>query len=77
MEHTMGKYELRVLGHLDEGWSEWFAPMIIRHEADGTTRLVGDIPDQAALYGLIRKANDLGLALISLGPLAHVGSAEC
>jgi hypothetical protein len=68
-EQTMGEYELRVVGHLDERWSEWFAPLTIRHDADGTTRLVGPVPDQAALYGLIRKASDLGLALVSVSPL--------
>jgi hypothetical protein len=72
----MGTYELRVLGHLDERWAEWFAPMIIAHEADGTTRLVGPVLDQAALYGLIRKAGDLGLALVSVRPLPASGG-EC
>jgi hypothetical protein len=66
----MGEYELRVIGHLDAHWSEWFAPLVIRHNHDGTTCLVGPVADQAALYGLIRKASDLGLGLVSVRPLA-------
>lgn len=72
----MGEYELRIVGHLDQRWADWFAPLVIRHDADGTTRLVGPVPDQAALYGLIRKAGDLGLALLSVGPLAPAARQE-
>ena len=72
----MGEYELRVAGHLDKGWSDWFAPLVIRHEPDGTTRLVGPVPDQAALYGLLRKANDLGLALVSVRPLPRTAQGR-
>lgn len=65
---SLGVYEIRVVGHLDPRWAEWFAPMSISHHADGTTGMVGPVLDQAALYGLIRKASDLGLALVSVCP---------
>jgi hypothetical protein len=40
--------------------------MVIRHEPDGTTTLIGSVPDQAALYGLIIKLRDMGLTLLAI-----------
>jgi len=56
-------YQIRVQGHLDQSWSAWFDNLTILHDADGSTTLVGPVADQAALYGLINKARDLGLTL--------------
>ena len=53
-------------GILDEQWTDWFDGMTIEREADGTSRLVGSLADQAALHGLLRKVRDLGLPLISV-----------
>jgi hypothetical protein len=57
---------LRIAGHLDQSWSAWFEGMAITHEPDGTTRIAGPLVDQAALYGLLGKARDLGLTLLSV-----------
>jgi hypothetical protein len=57
---------IRVHGHLDPRWSAWFDGMTIAHEPNGTTCITGAVADQAALYGLLGKARDLGLALISV-----------
>ncbi len=59
-------YQIRVQDHLDPAWSTWFEGMAIRHHADSTTTLEGPVIDQAALYGLIGKARDLGLTLLSV-----------
>jgi hypothetical protein len=64
-------YQIRVKGHLDLDWSPWFDGLTITHDVDGGSTIAGFIPDQAALYGLIAKARNLGLTLISvtrLGP---------
>ena len=68
-------YRMRVDGHLDQRWSDWFGGLTIAHDADGSTSLVGAIRDQAALYGLIDKARDLGLTLLTVERLAP-GVAE-
>jgi hypothetical protein len=60
------RYQLRVDGHLDEHWSAWFGDLTLVHERDGTTSLSGDVPDQAALHGLLTKVRDLGVTLISV-----------
>ena len=60
------RYFIRVKGHLDTFWQEWFDNLSITHDGDGTTLLSGSIKDQAALYGLLCKMRDLGLTLLSL-----------
>ena len=59
-----GRYEIRLKGHLDDRWADWFTGMTITREANGETRLTGPVADQAALHGLLRKVRDLGLPLV-------------
>jgi hypothetical protein len=59
-------YEIRVKGHLDTLWLDWFESLILTHEADGTSTLAGPLADQAALYGLLNRVRDLGLTLLSV-----------
>jgi hypothetical protein len=61
-------YEIRLKGHLDSQWTDWFEGLTITLEEDGTTLLSGPVADQAALHGLLRKMRDLGLPLISVCP---------
>lgn len=58
--------QIRVKGHLDPEWSTWFDGMTISHEHEGVSLLAGTVADQAALYGLISRARDLGLTLVSI-----------
>lgn len=59
-------YEIRLKGHLDESWADWFDDMTFVHDDDGTTILRGAIIDQAALHGLLKKIRDLGMPLLSV-----------
>ncbi len=59
-------YELRVEGHLDEQWRNWFDGMTITQDENGETLIYGPVIDQAALYGLLKKIRDLGMLLISV-----------
>lgn len=59
-------YEIRIKGHLDLGWSEWFEGLQLTHLEDNLTQLSGELPDQAALHGLLEKIRDLNLTLISV-----------
>jgi hypothetical protein len=66
-----GRYEIRLKGHLDPQWSDWFEGLTITLEDNGDTCLTGPIADQAALHGLLKKVRDLGLTLHAvnlLGP---------
>ena len=59
-------YEIKVEGHLDELWCEWFDGLRLMQEGDGTSTLVGPVADQAALHGLLERVRDLGLSLLSV-----------
>ena len=59
-------YEIKLKGHLNESWADWFEGLAFTHEKDGTTKLTGEIIDQAALHGLLKKIRDLGLPLLSV-----------
>jgi hypothetical protein len=63
---VMQKVEIRVKGQMDEHWSEWFQDFEILASEENETILSGEVKDQTALYGLIAKMRDLGLALISV-----------
>jgi hypothetical protein len=59
-------YHIRLKGHLDAQWTDWFGGLSIRLEDNGDTLLTGPVVDQAALYGLLRKVRDLGMPLVSV-----------
>ena len=58
-------YQIRVQGHLEARWSDWFNDFTILGDGDQTV-LIGPVTDQAALRGLLNKIWDLNLTLISL-----------
>ncbi len=61
-----GRYEIRLLGHLETRWAAWFDGMTLSHERDGSTVLSGPVADQAALHGLLQKVRDIGIPLVSV-----------
>jgi hypothetical protein len=65
-QYEPGWYEIRLKGHLDDRWADWFEGLTITREENGETLLTGPVVDQAALYGLLRRVRDLGLPLLSV-----------
>lgn len=61
-------YEIRIRGHLDETWSDWLNGLAVHHETGGDTVLAGNLPDQAALHGVLNRLRDMGVPLISVNP---------
>ncbi len=59
-------YQIRIKGHLGSQWTDWFEGLTITLEDDGDTLLTGEVVDQAALHGLLRKVRDLGMPLLSV-----------
>lgn len=59
-------YQIRVRGHLDSRWADWFEGMTITLEEGGETVITGLVADQAQLHGLLRKVRNLGLPLLSI-----------
>lgn len=69
-------YEIRIEGHLDSHWTEWFSGWQIYHDENFTTLLTGQVPDQPALYGILAKINGLNLTLISANRVKYSETNE-
>lgn len=62
-------YRIRARGVLDESWSDSVGGMdiaITQAGDDNFTTLTGELPDQAALSGVLNLLYDLGLTLLSV-----------
>jgi hypothetical protein len=59
-------YQIRIKGHLDRQWTDWFEGLTITLEDNGETLLTGPVVDQAALYGVLRKVRDVAIPLLSV-----------
>ena len=69
--HTGGLYEIKIQGHLDDHWVDWFEGLAFRHVVHPRTGLEltvlrGAFPDQPALHGILTRIRDLNLVLISV-----------
>ncbi len=62
-------YEIKIQGHLDAEWSEWFYGMTITHEREGATTLCGLLPDQTVLHSVLDRIRDMNLQLISVNQI--------
>lgn len=64
------QYRIVVQGELNDSWSEWLGDVSLdrfnRIHGSGNTTIITEIPDQAALRGILNKIWDLNLTLISV-----------
>lgn len=59
-------YEIRIAGHLPDRLAEWFTGMTITRKPDGTTTLLGRLPDQSALHGALQVIRNMNMKLLSV-----------
>jgi hypothetical protein len=68
--HRAETYCIRILGFLDQSWSERLAGMRITTESQGdqgaVTALIDSVPEQAALSGVLETLYDSHFTLISV-----------
>jgi hypothetical protein len=57
--------KIKIKGHLDSSWKDWFDGLEIITEDDHTI-LLGEARDEAFIYGVLNKIRDLNLKLISV-----------
>lgn len=56
-------YEIVIRGYIGD---TWFENLTVMKLPNFSTLLRGQLIDQSALYGVLRKINDLGIELISV-----------
>ena len=59
-------YEIKIQGYLNGIWSDWFANLEVTLLEGNETLLSGQLPDQTALHGVLKRIRDLNLTLISI-----------
>jgi hypothetical protein len=69
-------YQIRIKGHLDSQWRDWFENATITLEENGDTLLTCPVIDQAALHGLLKKVRDLGMPLLSVNCIVSNQNSE-
>ena len=69
-------YQFHVQGHLDQSWSLWLGDVSIQRQDDGTTLFTHVIPDQSALYGVLFKLANTGVALIAVQRISDADSLK-
>ena len=61
------RYRIEIAGPVPEALREELPDMVVR-VSGGVTALIGDVPDTAALYGIIARLEALGVPLLSAQP---------
>lgn len=63
-------YQIVVMGELSTNWADWLGGVLFEShclsKCSEKTTLVGIVPDQAALRGLLNKLWDLNLVIVSV-----------
>jgi hypothetical protein len=62
-------YRIRIAGRIKNGWADFMTELREAHlheNGASITELMGTVPDQSALFGLLCHIRDLGLPLISV-----------
>lgn len=75
MDHhaKTSRFEIQISGLLGERLLTAF-PELHARTLEGVTVLVGDLPDQAALHGMLSRIESLGLELLEVRRANSVGS---
>ena len=61
-----GVYKIHIDGVITDRWSSWLEDLAIRQVSDKETVLTGELPDQAALLGVLSKIHTLNLKIIAV-----------
>lgn len=60
------KYQIRLRGKLDQEQAAWFSELACAEDSLGNSLLAGELPDQSALLGILFRAHNLNLQILSM-----------
>ena len=58
-------YTIRIQGKLELELASWFQELAVTEDTDDNTLLSGELPDQAALIGILLRTQNLNLKILS------------
>ncbi len=58
--------QIHLHGRLDTERASWLPELSIHHQSNGNTLLKGNLPDQAALLGVLFRIHNLNLHILSV-----------
>ncbi len=58
--------EIFIKGYIPADWSDWFGSLQITNLSSGDAMLAGELPDQAALFGVLNHIHSMNLQLQTL-----------
>lgn len=61
--------EIHIKGKMNPAWSDWFEELQILDSISDETILCGNLPDMAAVYGVISRLGSLVIPLVSVSCL--------
>jgi hypothetical protein len=67
--------QIRIVGHLGGERADWFEGVTVTAQDSSETLLSGQVADQVALHGLLKRVRDLGIPLLSV-VCAKAGPAQ-
>ncbi len=62
----MYQTEIHIRGRLNPSWEDWFEGLTLQEGPQNETILRGELPDMAAVYGVISRLSSLVITLISV-----------
>jgi hypothetical protein len=62
----MYQTEIHVKGKMNPNWADWFEGLQVRDSGTDETILIGNLPDMAAIYGIVSRLSSLVIPLISI-----------
>jgi hypothetical protein len=63
---AMYRTEIHIKGKMNPLWTDWFEEMHMHESGCDETILYGNLPDMAAVYGIISHLSSLVIPLISV-----------
>jgi hypothetical protein len=60
------RFRIRIAGIVSDHWSDRFTGVELRYSPEGDSLISGEAIDEAALFGILRSFETLGVHLISI-----------